>query len=77
MTIETKYSIGDAVYILYNNSIQKSTIKRIDISRNIANAFNFTYYFIANFSDRTFKESELFPTKEDAIATFVLRCKDL
>ena len=40
MTIETKYNIGDEVYFLYGNKVQKSTIEEIDIRCNTRPAAN-------------------------------------
>ena len=67
MTIETKYNIGDRVFLLIRNKVEcypicevKTTVTRsdIDISYKLQTlAGNTDYYY----------EKELFPTKEELL----------
>lgn len=76
MTIETKYNPGDEVYIITNNSIKKDKIIYIDIVRSDGGYIDHTLYSLLNYSIKC-SEKTLFSTKEDAIAAFVLNCKDV
>ena len=67
MTIETKYNIGDEVWVMYNNKPMEVLIKRIScycgrwghlLKEDIM-------YLVDN--DCCFNEDELFPTKEELL----------
>lgn len=72
--IETKFELGQIVYVLYNNKIIEALIKEINISSNILDALVITdikYYLMLN--DYTlsnigyYKESDIFDTKGELI----------
>lgn len=59
MTIETKYNIGDEVWLMYNNRAFNGVVE------SVVSVQNTTCYMIRSFSGKKrFMESLLFPTKE-------------
>lgn len=71
MTIETKYDVRDIVWFMYNNKIESSPVRKIDITRKIYLWSTVTYVkyklalsYVANID---FEEDELFPTKEELL----------
>jgi hypothetical protein len=61
MTIETRYDIGDEVWVkTYTGNVYCNRITRIYIKEN-----GIIMYSLLNFADRT--ESDLFPTKEELL----------
>lgn len=72
MTIETKYNIGDEVWIEFANYPTQGTIKSIDISvhveyKNIISIQNVTYDIRVGDCIFTFYERGIFPTKEELL----------
>ena len=66
MKIETKYNIGDKVYFLFENKVQRSNIQLINI--RIGNKIGVEYYIQTTHEDSLwFTEEEIFPTKEDLL----------
>lgn len=60
MTIETKYNIGDEVWVkTYSGKVYCNRITGIHIKQGLI------VYSLFNFADRT--EQELFPTKEELL----------
>ena len=61
MTIETKYNIGDEVWVkTYSGNVYCNRITGIHIKQD-----GLIVYSLLNFADRT--EDELFPTKEELL----------
>jgi hypothetical protein len=61
MTIETKYNIGDEVWVMsYNNHIHCDKIVSISIKSDLSIMYNFSCLFSR-------EEKELFPTKEELL----------
>lgn len=61
MTIETKYNIGDEVWVkTYSGNVYCNRITGIHIKQD-----GLIAYSLLNFADRT--ENELFPTKEELL----------
>lgn len=72
MKIETKYNIGDEVWIEFANSPTKGTIKSIDISarveyKNIISIQNVSYDIRVGNCIFTFYEHGIFSTKEELL----------
>ena len=67
MTIETKYNIGDKVFLLIRNKVESYPIGdiRIDVSGMRTN----TSYRLRTQAGHTeyYSENELFPTKEELL----------
>jgi len=75
MIIETKYNVGDLVFILNNKGIQKEEIKSMTINiykkGDNASDMNKEYtilYVLTGFRDHQ-REDFLFKTKEELIAS--------
>lgn len=66
MKIETKYDISDNVWFMSNNSTKSALIVNWTISANGGNPI-ITYYVNNPGYDNTFKEHQLFPTKQDLL----------
>jgi hypothetical protein len=61
MTIETKYNIGDEVWVMsYNNHIHCDRIVSISIKSDLSIMYNFQNMFSR-------EEKEIFPTKEELL----------
>jgi hypothetical protein len=61
MTIETKYNIGDEVWVMsYNNHIHCDKIVSISIKSDLSIMYNFSCLFSR-------EESKIFPTKEELL----------
>jgi hypothetical protein len=77
MQLTTKYEIGDTAWIIDNN---KPTAAKISGLQAQAGRITYTSgaylesgvvnYFLYGFGDKTFPESEIFPTKEELLADF-------
>ena len=69
MTIETKYNIGDEVWVEFFMEPTHMVVKSIEFRKN-ENTESICY-LVMNITDRrewyNAKESELFPTKEELI----------
>lgn len=73
MTIETKYNIGDVVYVMYNNKVTSIKICGMDI--NIEEGFDGQYTLPTKVEilyydfgkHHSFNEQNLFPTKEELL----------
>ena len=62
MTIETKYNIGDEVWLMRNNEAALGFVEIIDI-RHTTFEEDIEYYVLGNWHF----ESSLFPTKEELL----------
>lgn len=71
MTIETKYNIGDEVFVMLYGSIKRFPIKAIRIKREIVQKFCIKPYewttieYLVN--NEWLNEDKLFPTKEELL----------
>lgn len=73
MTIETKYNIGDEVFVLYNNKVSTLKIWGIDVSveegfdgqYTLPNKVKILYYDFGK--HHSFNEQDLFPTKAELL----------
>ena len=68
MTIETKYNIGDEVWIMVRGECYQ--LKVVGIRTNSLKYYKSIEYFVSEDGDElsfTFGESELFPTKEELL----------
>ena len=66
MTIETKYNIGDEVWIYYNMELQKMTITHINIYCCKRGTLKTEVRYVVD-NSISFGESSLFPTKEELL----------
>lgn len=67
MKIETRFNLGDEVFILYNDRIQCVTVTGIEVFCTFKdNRINYTVQFSAG-GETKFAESRLFPTKVSLI----------
>jgi hypothetical protein len=74
MNIETKFDLGDEVFLLKDNCVFKAIICEI-ITRNAQNIYDFTvtkfiYYNLTNkqnFYMNNYSENELFKTKKELL----------
>ena len=74
MTIETKYNIGDEVWVIAENKVQRLWIKEVTASANNATRsedgklkvleFRIVYHFE---NGEQVSESKCFPTKEELL----------
>lgn len=68
MTIETKYNIGDEVWVLFIRPT-KMVVESIEFKKD--KYTEYIWYFVVNPNDRQecydANESELFPTKEELL----------
>lgn len=69
MTIETKYNIGDEVWVMYQNHPFKSTIKGVYVEYANDSQSDYLYksYNIAEIYGMIYFEENIFPTKEELI----------
>lgn len=72
MKIETKLNIDDECYFIENNRINEGTIRKIEITIEQYNYYNYgeclIYYSIAKGNGtRRLNESEIFKTVEEAL----------
>lgn len=68
MTIETKYNIGDKVWLMFNDSVSNEKIEKISITvekRNL-DIYKTIYYKLVNYS-QWYEEQKFFSTKKDLI----------
>ena len=68
MTIETKYNIGDEVWLMNENKAYVSFIEDVRVKRNSKNTK--IEYMVESMQKKDFglkKEQELFPTKEELL----------
>ncbi len=68
MTIETKYNIGDEVWLIWENKVYVSFIEDVRVKRNNKNTK--IEYMVESMQKKDFglkKESDLFPTKEELL----------
>lgn len=62
MTIETKYNIGDDVWLMYRNKVFSGRIIGIFLKPNVI-----SYKIVSIIKGMWFSESKLFPTKEELL----------
>lgn len=63
MTIETKFNLGDEVFVLYNDKIHCVTVTGVEVFLNFGDSgINYRVQFPAG-GETKFAESRLFPTK--------------
>lgn len=67
MTIETKYSIDQTVYKLYENKVQPFVVKEIQTSTHDSNRIPAIKYKLRDLEQFWIPEEHLFPTKEALI----------
>jgi hypothetical protein len=67
MTIETKYNIGDEVWLLYNNKAVSSRIFRIEVKVDLRLSARIIYYLSGSNIDEFCSEDKLFRTKEELL----------
>ena len=67
MTIETKYNIGDDVWLLYNNKAVSSRIFRIEVKVDLHLSARIKYYLSGSDIAEFYSEDKLFPTKEELL----------
>ena len=66
MKIETKFSIGDKVYFMFNNEVRRGVIVSIIIRINNKDERTFTYQ-IDGVHGMIFSDANLYGTKEEII----------
>lgn len=74
MTIETKYDIGQAVWVIMNNKAQHLRIEKIEASIDKAMITEDGNFLISKYTflysvgyDNWYKENDIFPTKEELL----------
>ena len=67
MTIETKYNIGDEVWVMYNMKPTKITIKRISYYCGRWGHLLKEHIMYLTDNNCSFNEDILFPTKEELL----------
>ena len=70
MTIETKYNIGDEVWVMHDNKVKRGIIIKIDASlerdMNSQNVGKSVYYGLYDFP-YPYIENHIFTTKEELL----------
>ena len=66
MTIETKYNIGDEVWVYYNMKPQKMTVTHINIYCSKRATLKTEIRYVVD-NAIAFRERPLFPTKEELL----------
>lgn len=69
MTYNTKYNIGDTVFIMTSNSIQEGLVDKITIQAREWTLSTGYGLKMAHFGDVHMFESEIYATKAELIAT--------
>lgn len=67
MTIETKYNIGDEVWLMYKNKAVSSSIFRIEVKVDLHLSVRIIYYLSGSSCAEFYSEDKLFPTKEELL----------
>lgn len=68
MRIETKYSIGDVVWVIWDNKIQSTKVNRINIECSLAHKGSFgQMYMVDAIPGRWNELKDVFATKDDLI----------
>ncbi len=64
MTIETKFSVGDAVWLLKNNKAVSGEVRKIDLTITLSDCHEVCTVNLDSGSTHQFCVSYLFPTKQ-------------
>jgi len=75
--VKHKFYIGEEVYFMANNTIKRSTIKRVDIQIHVYgdNEKTDITYIIANDNESSY-EARLFATPEELTANLISKLKE-
>jgi len=65
MIIDTRNDLGDVVYFMINNKIERSIITGVMIERHSECSYNKTFYFLKDYP--TMESILLFSSKEELI----------
>lgn len=77
MTIETKYNIGDEVYLMLSNKVKKALIIGVLITKGehrksekyTSQEIRYNLHIVGETSYEGFSEGSLFKTKEELLAS--------
>lgn len=66
MTVETKFSIGDTVFFMWNNEVSSGTISALLVNKS-SHELTTTYVIPYRFNTVNLPEDKIFPSKEELL----------
>lgn len=73
INIDTKYSIGDRVYIIWNDIIIPAKIEKIQVEKRDNIKHFIVSYYLSQGYKTPYSEDFLFETKEDLVESLLKR----